>query len=172
MQLLCGMRIGKEIMGFYGMSKITWAGGLVLSSLLLGGCSLPEPPQAGNTIPAEYANTHMPEGWWTDEAVIEEGRQLYLGMKKSDVNCGQCHGATGKPVRSGARNFQDASTMKKYSDSHLLWRISEGVPFSTMGAYKGKLSEDQIWKVIAFLSTLGMDGFQYDPNTESWVPSR
>ena len=145
---------------------------LALTLVVLGACGLPEPPQAGNAIPAEYANTHMPEGWWTDEAVIEEGRQLYLGMKNPNVNCAQCHGEMGKPVRTGARDFRDASAMKEYSDSRLLWRISEGVPFSSMGAYKNKLSEEETWKVIAFVSTLGMDGFQYDPNTESWVPSR
>ena len=40
-----------------------------------------------------------------------------------------------------------------------------------MGAYKNKLSEDEVWKVIAFVSTLGMNGFQYDAKTKSWVPS-
>ncbi|MDH5775118.1 MAG: hypothetical protein OEZ57_09425, partial [Nitrospirota bacterium] len=60
---------------------------------------------------------------------------------------------------------------KKYSDSHLFWRISEGVPYSTMGAFKGNLSEDEIWKVIVFVSTLGMDGLQYDPGTQGWVPT-
>jgi len=159
------------MMGNSELSQCVLAAGLVLTLLTPGACGLPEQPQTGNTIPPEYANTHMPEGWWTDERVIEEGRQLYLGMKKSDVNCAQCHGETGKPLRTGARDFRDASAMKEYSDSHLLWRISEGVPFSTMGAYKNKLSEDEVWKVIAFVSTLGMNGFQYDAKTKSWVPS-
>ena len=152
-------------------SSAVGAAGLVITLLALGACDLPEPPRTGNAIPAEYANTHMPEGWWSDEGIIEEGRQLYLGRKKSNVNCAQCHGETGKPLRTGARDFRDASAMKEYSDSHLLWRISEGVPFSTMGAYKNKLSEDEVWKVIAFVSTLGMNGFQYDAKTKSWVPS-
>ena len=124
------------MIGNLNLSSAVGAAGLVFTLLALGACGLPEPPQTGNAIPTEYAITHMPEGWWTDQAVIEEGRQLYLGMKKSDVNCAQCHGKTGKPVRTGARNFREASAMKKFSDSHLLWRISEGVPFSTMGAYK------------------------------------
>lgn len=154
------------------LSQGVLAAGLVLTLLTLGACGPPpEQPQTGNTIPAEYANTHMPEGWWTDEGIIEEGRQLYLGRKKSNVNCAQCHGETGKPLRTGARNFRDASAMKEYSDSHLLWRISEGVPFSTMGAYKDKLSEDELWKVIAFVSTLGMNGLRYDPKTKGWIPA-
>lgn len=144
---------------------------LALALLLVGACDLPEPPPTGDAMPIEYAQLHMPEGWWTNKALIEEGRRLYLGNKKSGVNCAQCHGNAGKPVRSGAPNFQDANTMKGYSDSHLFWRISEGVPFSQMNAYQGKLSKDEIWKVIAFVTTLGMNGFQFDAKTQSWVPS-
>ena len=152
-------------------SRFPWVAGLVLTSLVLGACSLPEPPQKADAIPADYANTHMPEGWWTDNTIIEEGRQLYLGTRKSGVNCASCHGETGKPSRSGAPDFRNTSSMKNYSDSHLLWRISEGVPLSQMRAYKGLLSEDEMWKVIAFITTLGMDGLQYDPNAKGWVPS-
>ena len=143
---------------------------LVLTILVITGCGLPDPPQmSGNAVPSEYANKHMPEGWWTDEAIIAEGRQLYLGLKKGYVNCAKCHGKTGKPVKGGARDFRNTDNMKKYSDSHLFWRISEGVPYSTMRAYKGKLSEDEIWKIIAFTRTFGLKGLQYDPIKKDWV---
>jgi mono/diheme cytochrome c family protein len=122
-------------------------------------------------MPSEYASKNMPEGWWTDQTILKEGRQLYLGTIKPDVNCAKCHGKTGKPTKSGARNFRDTENMKKYSDSHIFWRISEGVPYSTMGPFKDKLTEDEIWKVIVFVSTLGMDGLQYDPDTKGWVPA-
>ena len=61
--------------------------------------------------------------------------------------------------------------MKENSDSYLMWRIAEGVPYSAMGAFKDKLSQEEIWKVIAFVTSLGMDGMQYDPETKSWVSS-
>ena len=82
-----------------------------------------------------------------------------------------CHGKTGKPTMTSAPDFRNTDSMKKYSDSHMLWRISEGVPYSTMGPFKEKLSEDEIWKLIVFVSTLGMDGFQYDPEIKDWVPT-
>ncbi|MDH5427204.1 MAG: c-type cytochrome [Nitrospirota bacterium] len=113
----------------------------------------------------------MPKGWWTNQKIVEEGRNLYLGRTQSSVNCAKCHGKTGKPVMTGARDLRNTDTMKNYSDSHMFWRISEGVPYSTMGAFKGNLSEDEIWKVIVFVSTLGMDGLQYDPGTQGWVPT-
>ena len=135
-----------------------------------GACGLPDPPQKNAVIPPDYAVKHMPEGWWNDEATIEEGRHLYTGKIKSTVNCARCHGKNGKPVKGGARDFRSVDTMQKYSDSHLLWRISEGVPFTQMRAYKSKLSEEEMWKIIAFLSTLGMSGYQFDAAKGAWVP--
>ena len=152
-------------------SQIWWRAGLCLGSLLLVACDLPDPPQPNNTIPDTYATKHLPKGWWTDQETIEEGRNLYLGRTKPNVNCATCHGKTGKPTKSGARNFRDIDTMKTFSDSHLFWRISEGVPYSTMEGFRGKLSEDEIWKVIVFVSTLGMDGLQYNPGFRAWVPA-
>ena len=145
--------------------------GLCLAFTMLGGCNFPEPPQPTNTMPEDYATKHMPTGWWNNQEIVEEGRNLYLGRTKSNVNCAKCHGKTGIPVITSARNFRDTDNMKKYSDSHLFWRISEGVPYSTMGTFKDKLSEDEIWKLIVFVSTLGMDGFQYDPEIKDWVPT-
>ncbi len=153
------------------ISRISWRAGLCLAMGMMWACSIPEPPQTGSAIPSEYAKKHMPDGWWTDQNIIREGRDLYLGRAKSNVNCAKCHGKTGKPTTTSARDFRNTETMKKYSDSHMLWRISEGVPYSTMGAFKGHLSEDEIWKVIVFVSTLGMDGLQYDPGTKGWVPA-
>ena len=149
---------------------MNWAFFLLLTSMGLEACSLPDPPTAREDIPPDYAEAHMPKGWWADEAIIEEGRQIYLGLKKNNVNCAHCHGKSGKPVRTGARDFTNTSAMKEYSDSHLLWRISEGIKFSQMRGYKGILSLEEIWKVVAFVSTLGLKGLQYDAKAKAWVP--
>ena len=152
-------------------SQIWWRVGLGLASCMLVACNFPDPPQSNNSIPDTYATKHMPKGWWSNQEIIEEGRNLYLGRTKTNVNCATCHGKTGKPTKSGARNLRDTDNMKKFSDSHLFWRISEGVPYSTMGAFKGNLSEEEIWKIIVFVSTLGMNGLQYDPGAKTWVPA-
>ena len=144
--------------------------GIFVTIFAIGACGFPDPPNKEAVIPPAYAKNHMPEGWWNDQGIIEEGRLIYVGSQKPGVNCAKCHGKNGKPVKSGARDFRHESTMKKYSDSYLLWRISEGVPFSQMRAFKERLSQEEMWKVIAFLSTLGMDGYQYDAETNSWVP--
>ncbi len=124
----------------------------------------PPPP------PAEYADKHMPAGWWSDEKVIEEGREIFIGKKNIDVNCASCHGKDGKPVKAGARDFRNTERMKLYSDSVWFWRISEGVPNTKMKAWKSKLPEEDRWKVMAFERTFGLKDKEWDVVKKEWVP--
>ncbi|MDX1386818.1 MAG: hypothetical protein R3257_04455, partial [bacterium] len=47
--------------------------------------------------------------------------------------------------------------------------VNEGVTGTKMKAWKSKLSEDEIWKVIAFETTFGLKGQKYDPVKKAWV---
>jgi len=151
--------------------KIALMIGLAGVGLTAAGCGgggegpivAPPPP------PAEYADKHMPAGWWADEKIIEEGRQIFIGAKNIDVNCASCHGKDGKPVKAGARDFRNTERMKLYSDSVWFWRISEGVPNTKMKAWKSKLPEEDRWKVMAFERTFGLKGQEWDPTKQAWV---
>ena len=125
---------------------------------------VPPPP-----APAEYADKHMPAGWWADAAKMEEGRKIFIGETNPDVNCASCHGKDGKPVKAGARDFRVGERMKLYSDSVWIWRISEGVPNTKMKAWKSKLSEEDIWKVMLFERNFGLAGKGWDADKKSWV---
>ncbi|CAE6694858.1 c-type cytochrome [Nitrospira defluvii] len=127
---------------------------------------VPPPP-----APAEYADKHMPAGWWTDPKILEEGKELYIGGKNPDVNCASCHGKDGKPVKAGARDFRVGDRMKMYSDSVWFWRISEGVPNTKMKPWKSKLSEEDRWKILAFERSFGLAGKGWDVNKKEWVPA-
>ena len=124
----------------------------------------PPPP-----APAEYADKHMPAGWWADAAKAEEGRKIFIGETNPDVNCASCHGKDGKPVKAGARDFRNGERMKLYSDSVWIWRISEGVPNTKMKAWKSKLSEEDIWKLVLFERNFGLAGKGWDADNKSWV---
>jgi mono/diheme cytochrome c family protein len=125
---------------------------------------VPPPP-----APAEYADKHMPAGWWTDAAKMEEGRKLFIGETNPDVNCASCHGKDGKPVKAGARDFRNGERMKLYSDSVWFWRISEGVPNTKMKAWKSKLSDEDRWKLVLFERNFGLAGKGWDAGKNSWV---
>ncbi|RPH78799.1 MAG: cytochrome c, partial [Nitrospiraceae bacterium] len=102
-------------------------------------------------VPADYADKHMPAGWWTDPKVIEEGRQIY-----SQEGCRSCH-KDGRPVKSGG-GLRDQKNTRRFSDSYWFWRVAEGVPKTTMKAWKSYLSEEQIWQVIAFMHQFSHGG--------------
>ena len=142
------------------------------AGLLLSGCGDDTPESTGPPppAPAEYADKHMPAGWWADEKIIAEGKEIFEGVKNIDVNCASCHGKDGKPVKAGARDFRKGDRMKLYSDSVWFWRISEGVPNTKMKAWKSKLSDDDRWKVMAYERTFGLKGMGYDVAKQDWVP--
>lgn len=117
-------------------------------------------------VPKAYAGKHMPKGWWSDPKIIEEGKKLfetatlefeYKG-KKEEVKegCSTCHSIDAKkdrPKQRGARDFRVGQKMNQFSDSYWFWRVSEGVPKTKMPSWKGKLTEEQRWKVIAYEHT-------------------
>ena len=120
---------------------LTPSGGMAYS-----GEPMPLPP-----VPADYADKHMPAGWWTDTNIIEEGRRIY-----SQEGCRSCH-KDGKPVKSGG-GLRDPKNTSRFSDSYWFWRVAEGVPKTTMKAWKSYLSEEQIWQVIAFIHQFSHGG--------------
>ena len=115
-------------------------------------------------VPREYADKHMPEGWWTNPKTIEAGRRVYEGRVKFKIKpeekkkCAECHGVDGQPIKWEARDFTDPKKINDFSDSYWFWRVSEGVPTTNMPAWKDLLTEEQIWQVISYEHTFSHDG--------------
>jgi mono/diheme cytochrome c family protein len=113
-------------------------------------------------VPAAYANAHIPEKVWTDLTMIAKGKEIYL------AKCALCHGEKGDGKGPGAANLPlkpadltDAKMVAEMAGNFWFWRVSEGglvEPFkskgSTMPAWKGELSEEDRWAVIAYAHTL------------------
>ena len=144
--------------------------GTLLASLMIVACAEEGPPKPPPPAPPEYADKHMPEGYWNNPEVLEEGKAIFTGAQNIDVNCASCHGKDGKPVKAGARDFRRTEQMKLYSDAQWFWRVSEGVKGTKMKAWKTKLSEEERWKVIAYEATFGLKGQEYDVKYARWVP--
>jgi len=117
-------------------------------------------------VPKEFAGKKMPSGWWTDAKIIAEGKKIfethkieYVYKRKKKVakdGCATCHAINKKkdrPKKRGARDFRVGKRMNRFSESYWFWRISKGVKKTAMPAWGKELSEEEIWKAIAYEHT-------------------
>lgn len=131
---------------------------VVMSALVLAACGggggqatverkAPPPEYAGKTNP--YAG---------DAAAIAEGKELY------NVNCATCHGETGAGDGPAGASLDPKpanliTAAKEASEDYEFWIVSEGGAAAgrsaSMAAYKGVLTEDEIWKILAYIDTFG-----------------
>ena len=116
-------------------------------------------------IPAKYKGKHMPEGGWTNEKMIARGN---TGKVNKKVKCSKCHGTKGKPKAKGARDFRKASNVEKFSDTYWFFRIADGVPKTLMKGWLGKITEDDIWAVMAYENMFSHGGKPAVPDKSKW----
>ena len=70
--------------------------------------------------------------------------------------CTGCHGADGKGKAAiGTPDFTSAKTLSGLSDSDIVDTITNGRKGTIMPAWKGKLSDEEIAAVAAYLRSLG-----------------
>jgi mono/diheme cytochrome c family protein len=112
-------------------------------------------------IPAAYANAHIPPGVWTDPAMLARGKEIFA------AKCALCHGEKGDGKGPGSVNLPlkpadltDGKMVAEMPGNYWVWRVSEGglvEPFkskgSAMPAWKGELSMNDRWAVIAYAHT-------------------
>lgn len=101
-------------------------------------------------VPTEYAGLTNPLG----EDAATQGAQIFR------TNCEMCHGPqghgdgpAGQALDPRPRNLVELQ--KNAGDDFLFWRIREGKPGTSMVAWKGILTDEQIWQSISFIRTLG-----------------
>jgi mono/diheme cytochrome c family protein len=89
-----------------------------------------------------------------DVDVLDQGKAIFVR------ECMVCHGDAGRgqgPYRAelqpGPPDFGDGG-YGDYTDADYFWRISEGVPWSAMPAWKLQYSEEDRWKVVHYIRTM------------------
>jgi len=100
-------------------------------------------------VPGEYAGRTSPFG----SEAAHEGAEIFR------TNCETCHGPQGLGDGPAGQSLdpkpKDLSALQKIAaDDYLFWRISAGKEGTSMIAWKGILSEEQIWQVVSFIRTL------------------
>ena len=109
--------------------------------------------------PASMQKTANPKAG--SAAAIKDGEALFQKTAKPFA-CAICHGAKGDgkgepdfESTPPARNFTCKETMSKIKDGQLFWVIKNGSPKTSMPGFKGTLSDDDIWSLVAYIRTLG-----------------
>lgn len=124
---------------------------LMLAALVLAACGGggAETVVALDSVPADFAGKTNPLG--ADAATA--------GAEVFKTNCAACHGETGlgdgpagAALDPAPKNL--AELQAQAGDDYLFWRIAAGKEGTSMVAWKGILTEEQIWQAVAFLRTL------------------
>ncbi|HCB01021.1 MAG TPA: cytochrome c class I [Anaerolineae bacterium] len=101
------------------------------------------------TVPASYSSLINP---LSEDAAVA-GAEIFA------TNCATCHGSGGHGDGPAGAALnpppKDLSALQvQVSDGYLFWKISEGSPGTAMVAWRGILTEEQIWHLVTFIRTL------------------
>jgi len=103
----------------------------------------------------------MTLGLWSGVPyVLAAGGNADKGKAVYGTNCEPCHGPqgmgdgpVGKTLKPPATDFMSAASKQK-SEADLLKIIEGGQPKTSMMAWKGRLSDEQLQDVLAYVLTL------------------
>jgi mono/diheme cytochrome c family protein len=130
------------------MKKILFAM-LLMAAFILAACGGSQAPAASATIPADYAGKTNPLG----AEAATAGAEVFKSY------CVACHGPqghgdgmAGQSLDPKPKNLPElAATVE---DDYLFWRVATGKEGTAMVPWKGVLTDEQIWQVVAFIRTL------------------
>lgn len=100
-------------------------------------------------VPEEYASLANP----LEPDAAGAGAEVFR------TNCEMCHGPQGYGDGPAGQSLEPkpgnlAVLQTRAGDGYLFWRIREGKPGTSMVAWQGILSDEEIWQVIAFVRTI------------------
>ena len=107
---------------------------------------------AGRALNA-YADRHKPAG---DNPVAPTPANLTDGAKEYEEHCASCHGGAKAKISLMADRFnppapQLINKIPHDPDTWLFWVTKHGVRMTGMPAWDGVLSDDDMWKITAFI---------------------
>jgi mono/diheme cytochrome c family protein len=109
--------------------------------------------QAGRTRAVQMRSRGLHPPNLRDAALLERGFVLYR------KNCQPCHGGPGTANEQLGRGIDPKpppllTASNKWDDSELFWIASHGLKLSGMPGFAPRLSETDLWGIVAFLRRL------------------
>ena len=144
---------------------------VVLSLFAFAACDYSNPEDY--CVKAEYKafvklqkEMKQSKGGKVDSSKPDAGNLLTVGKSKYDMYCVACHGADGKANGAAAaamkprpRNFTDKKWQASVDDARLVKVLKEGGASvglsSSMAAWSGVLTDDEINAVVAYVRDFG-----------------
>jgi mono/diheme cytochrome c family protein len=88
-----------------------------------------------------------------DEALVRRGGAYFRD------HCVQCHGGPGVPPEPFALGLTPAPanlvhTAREWTPADMYWVVREGIKMTGMPAWRYRMSDDDIWSLVAFLRVL------------------
>ncbi len=143
----------------------TWKCFLACAMLLVSGCRVSKPGAAESQVAKEVKHRITVGGKDIQNPLPATEENIADGREHFGHHCGICHGldgeATGVPFAdkmSPSVPSLSSKDVQDYKDGQLKWIIENGINPSGMPAWKGTLSDDEMWKVVDFLRHLPAKG--------------
>jgi mono/diheme cytochrome c family protein len=144
-----------------------WKITLVMACLLVlcSGCRVSKPGAVEGEMAKEVKHNITVGGKDLQNPIAATDENIADGRGHFGHHCGICHGLDGEatgvpfadkmapPVPSlSSKDVQD------YKDGQLKWIIENGINPSGMPAWKGTLTDEEMWKLVVFLRHLPAKG--------------
>lgn len=100
-----------------------------------------------------YASKHKPEG---SNPTTVTAANLTEGAKEYEEHCAFCHGGAKAKISPMQNKFnppvpQLINQIPHDDDAWLFWVTKHGVRMTAMPSWDGVLSDDEMWKIVAFI---------------------
>lgn len=145
--------------------SVSWKLLLMGSLLVLSGCRVSQPGAVEKEMAKEVKHKITVGGKDDVNPIPATEETIAGGREHFGHHCGICHGldgeATGVPfAQKMAPPVPSLSSkdVQDYQDGQLKWIIENGINPSGMPAWKGMLSDDEMWKIVDYLRHLPPKG--------------
>lgn len=133
--------------------------------LIISGCRVSKPGAIEGKVAKEMKHKITVGGKDVSNPIAPTTENIADGREHFEHHCGVCHGldgeATGVPFAdrmSPPIPSLSSKDVQGYKDGQLKWIIENGINPSGMPAWKGMLSDDEMWKIVNFIRHLPPKG--------------